>query len=256
MTSAPPKAAEAIVSILIPPACREEVVGDLHERYRSPVHYCADALTTVPYVIASRIRRTSDPQMVLIQAFSLFFAFLAAAWFKDRGFLKLHASLLRLALPAGIAVVGLVFEDAYAAPGQRSPRGLARGPLLGVGLALVAEGVLRWFHPDLGIPGWTVAYGCILSLILTSTARMLLPPMAHQLRGTNVPADWLKPPSASLGNAKAGLRVIQGLTAVLAVMIVTTWIAHQEAVPRLWIFVPLLLLVFVLLIANQFWKRR
>lgn len=256
MPSAPSKAAEAIVAILIPPACREEVAGDLHERYQSPLHYFADALTAIPYVIASRIRRTSDPQIVLIQAFSFFFAFLAAAWFKDRGFLKLHASLLRLAIPAAVALLGLILEDAYAAPGQRSPRGLARGPLVGVGLSLIAEGALRWFHPALAIPGWTIAYGGVLSLILTYTVRMMLPPLAHQLRGTNVPADWLKAQSPSPGGTKSGLRVIQAITAVVAVMIVATWIANQEAVPRLWIVAPLLLLVFVLLIANQFWKRR
>lgn len=256
MPSAPPKAAEAIVAILVPPACREEVVGDLHERYQSPLHYCADALSTIPFVVASRIRRTSDPQMVLIQTFSLFFAFLAAAWFKDREFLKLHGSLLRLVIPAGVAVIGLILEDAYAKPGERSSLGLASGPLLGAGLALLAEGAFRWLHPTLAIPGWTLAYGCVLSLILTTAVRMMLPPVAHQLRGTNVPADWLKTSSATVGGAGTGLRLIQGVTAVVAAMVVATWIANQEAVPRLWVFVPMLLLVFVMLIANQFWKRR
>ena len=31
----PSKTAEAIVALFLPPACREEVLGDLHERYRS-----------------------------------------------------------------------------------------------------------------------------------------------------------------------------------------------------------------------------
>lgn len=256
MPSAPPKAAEAIVAILIPPACREEVVGDLYERYVSPLHYCADALTTIPFVIASRIRRTSDPQIVLIQAFSLFLSFLGAAWLKNRGFLSLHASLLRLAIPAAAAMLGLILEDLYAQPGQRSVMGLARGPLLGIGLALAAEGGLRLFHPDLTIPGWTLAYGSMIGLILTSSVRMLFPPLAHQLRGSNVPADWLKTSSPALANTKTGLRIIQGVAAVLAVMIVATWIANQTAVPRLWIISPLLLLALVLLIANQLWKRR
>jgi type IV secretory pathway TrbD component len=256
MPSAPPKATEAIVAILVPPACREEVVGDLHERYQSPLHYCADAISTVPFVIASRIRRTSDLQILLVQAFSLFFAFLAAAWFKDRGFLKLHGSLLRLAIPAGVAVLGLILEDAYAKPGERSSLGLARGPLLGAGMALLAEGALRWLHPSLAIPGWTLAYGAILSLILTSAVRVMLPPAAQQLRGTNVPADWLKSPSATVGGAKTGLRLIQGVTAVVAAMVVATWIANQEAIPQLWVLAPMLFLAFVILIANQFWKRR
>jgi hypothetical protein len=256
MPSTPPKAAEAIVAILIPPACREEVVGDLYERYVSPLHYCADALTTIPFVIASRIRRTADPQIVLIQAFSLFLSFLGAAWLKDRSFLSLHGSLLRLAIPAAATMLGLILDDVYARPGQRSPKELARGPLIGIGLALAAEGALQIFHPGLTIPGWTLAYGCATGLILTTSVRTLFPPATHQLRGSNVPADWLKTPAPALGNAKTGLRIIQGLVAVLAVMIAATWIANQAEIPRLWIFAPLLLLALVLLIANQLWKRR
>lgn len=256
MPSAPPKAVEAIVAILLPPASREEVVGDLYERYQSPFHYCADALTTIPYVIFSRIRRTADPQFVLIQAFGLFLSFLGAAWFKDRAFLNLHGSLLRLAIPSGVALIGLILEEAYAHPGRRSALGPARGPLLGIGLALILEGGLRFLHPDLAIPGWTVAYGCALALILTSSVRMLLPPPAWQLRGSSVPADWLKPSPPLPGNARTSLRLIQGLTIVVAVVVATTWIANQTAIPQLWIFAPLLLVVFALLIANRLWKRR
>ena len=83
MRSGPSKAAEAIVALLLPPACREEVLGDLHERYRSRLQYFTDALSTVPLVILSRIRRTADPQVLLIQAFALYASFLTAAWFKD-----------------------------------------------------------------------------------------------------------------------------------------------------------------------------
>src|SRR5437016_2809889 len=46
MCSGPSKAAEAIVAVFVPPACREEVLGDLHERYSSPRQYALDALRT------------------------------------------------------------------------------------------------------------------------------------------------------------------------------------------------------------------
>jgi len=59
MHSGPSKTAEAIVAIFVPPACREEVLGDLHERYRSPGQYAMDAVRTVPFVVYSRILRTS-----------------------------------------------------------------------------------------------------------------------------------------------------------------------------------------------------
>jgi hypothetical protein len=60
MHSGPSKTAEAIVAIFVPAVCREEVLGDLHERYRSPGQYALDAVRTVPLVIYSRILRTSS----------------------------------------------------------------------------------------------------------------------------------------------------------------------------------------------------
>lgn len=68
MYSGPSKAAEAIAALFVPPACREEVLGDLRERCSSPRQYAVDALRTIPLVIISRIRRTADPQVLLIQA--------------------------------------------------------------------------------------------------------------------------------------------------------------------------------------------
>ena len=62
MHAGPSKTAEAIVAVFVPPACREEVLGDLHERYRFPLQYGLDALRTVPLVIISKIRRTADPE--------------------------------------------------------------------------------------------------------------------------------------------------------------------------------------------------
>ena len=59
MHSAPPKAVEKIVGLLIPPASREEVLGDLFERYTSSGQYILEALLVVPMVIASRIRRNT-----------------------------------------------------------------------------------------------------------------------------------------------------------------------------------------------------
>ena len=43
MEARPPVLIDAIVRTLIPPACREHVVGDLWERYRSPAQFTLDA---------------------------------------------------------------------------------------------------------------------------------------------------------------------------------------------------------------------
>ena len=61
MTSVPPKGIEPAIGLLIPPACREEVLGDLYQRYVGLPQYIFDAMRAVPLVILSRVRRTTDP---------------------------------------------------------------------------------------------------------------------------------------------------------------------------------------------------
>jgi hypothetical protein len=90
------------------PACCEEVLGDLHERFKSPLRYTADALMTVLLVIFSRIRRTADPQILLIQAFALCMSFLGAARLSGGEVLREQSGLVRLAIPAAMTMLGLI----------------------------------------------------------------------------------------------------------------------------------------------------
>lgn len=61
--TAPPRWMQAVVSSLLPPACREPVLGDLQERFgeRSArarwLGYVGDVVTTVPQVLRSQMRR-------------------------------------------------------------------------------------------------------------------------------------------------------------------------------------------------------
>jgi hypothetical protein len=251
MHRGPSKIAEAIVAVLIPPACRDEVLGDLHERYSSSGQYGLDAVRTIPLVILSRIRRTADPQVLLMQALALYASFSGAAWLTDRTFLSQQWGLLRLAIPVGMAMLGLILEDAYAKPGRRSPLKLAQGPVLGLGLALASQGTFRISNPDLALPTWITLYGCALSLLLSSAVRMLFPPATDQLRGVHVPADWLKQPGGSLGNAGTSTRAVGVVAAIVAVVIVGTWMADRAALPK----ARIVTLLLVLLIAYQVWKR-
>jgi len=68
----PPVLIDAVVRALIPPACREHVIGDLWERYRSPRQFVLDAVRTIPFVVASQIRRTSTLAGIVIHTFILF----------------------------------------------------------------------------------------------------------------------------------------------------------------------------------------
>jgi hypothetical protein len=200
MNSGPSRIAEAVVAIVVPPACREEVLGDLHERFKSPLQYTADALHTVPLVIISRMRRTADPQILLIQAFALYMSFLGAAWLNDGAILQEQWGLLRLAIPAAMATLGLILDDIYANPGRRSPLNLARGPLLGLVMALASQGLLWISNPDLTLPRWVMFYGCAMSLLLSSAVRILVPPVTEQLLGASAPALWLKQAGGSRGS--------------------------------------------------------
>jgi hypothetical protein len=224
METGPSKSAEAIVAILVPPACREEVVGDLHERYRSPSQYAFDALITVPLVILSRIRRTADPQVVLIQAFALYLSFLCAAWFKDAALLQAQWGLLRLAIPAGITLLVVMLEDAYASPGRRSPLSLVRGPVLGLAFALASQGLFLSGNPDLALPRWILLYGSAMSLLLSCAVRMLFPLATQQLHGATAPADWLKQAGSSSENRKALPAIAAAFLLILVALHLWKWL--------------------------------
>jgi hypothetical protein len=73
----PPDWLERIILLAIPAAAREEVAGDLWETYCSPRQYAAEALRTVPFVIASQVRRNLNLPTILLQA-ALIFIFLGA----------------------------------------------------------------------------------------------------------------------------------------------------------------------------------
>jgi hypothetical protein len=240
MNGGPSKTAEAIVAVFVPPACREEVFGDMHEQYHSPLQYGLDALRTIPMVVLSRMRRTADPQVLLLQAFALYGSFLGAAWLKG------GVGPLRLAIPAGIAMVGLMIEEAYSKPGARSLLRLVRGPMVGVGLALLSQAVFR------AVPGWTMLYGCAMGLLLTSAVRMLFSPISEQLQGADSPGLWLKHAGGSGGSLQSIVRVVQGLAAIVALSIIQTWAADHFALPRLRVVTPMVVILFI---AYQVLKR-
>jgi hypothetical protein len=228
MRSGPSKTAEAIVGAFLPPACREEVLGDLYERYRSAGQYAWDAVRTIPLVVISRIRRTADPQMLLMQAFVLYTSFLGAAWLSNRAFLNEQSGLLRLAIPAAMSIFGLVLEDACAKPGRRSPYSLVRGPVLGVGLALASQGIFRVSNSDLAVPKWIMLDGCAMSLVLSSALRILFPPVTRQLQGANVPAQWPKQSGEALGNPVTSVQIVKGIAVVVLLVLWSVYLVWKR----------------------------
>jgi hypothetical protein len=183
MASPPPKI-EACVGLFIPPPCREHVLGDLHERYESPSQYVVDAIFTVPRVIESRIRRTTDAQVLLMEGCVLYMSFLAAAWKLDpRLFLQEPWWLLRLWVPVVLALAALVLWDAYTDPKRRPPLRPILEATFAMGIGVVAQAIAATMLPPLALPRAVVIAGGGMAVLLLSTLRMLFPPDTHHLRG-------------------------------------------------------------------------
>ena len=167
MEPGPSKAAETLLAILIPPACREHVLGDLQERYVRPSQYFTDALSAVPVVILSRIRRVTDPQVLLIEAFALYLAFTVPAYLRHEwAFIYSGQGLVRLAVPAAAALLALVLAGAYADPKKRSPMRPAWQSVFAVACALASQTL-----PLVAIPLPILLYGACLSLPLVLAIR-------------------------------------------------------------------------------------
>ena len=137
----PPALIDGAVRLLIPPACREHILGDLWERYRSPSAFLLDAVRTVPFVIASQIRRTSSVGAVIIQAFLMTVALVTGS----RG---IRPALL----PAAAGLVALVLRDAYKRGPSLSARQVCADIAVGIFGVAVSQALAAAVRPDLLLP--------------------------------------------------------------------------------------------------------
>lgn len=188
---------EKVVGIFIPPACREEVLGDLRERNEGVQLFIYDALRTVPFVIVSRIQRTTDSVVLLMEAFCCYVSFLAVALVADRSMIATQEGLLRLAVPGAIALFVLVVADAYANPKKKS----VLRPVVAVALAFACVFLAHVVHPLL--PGMMLAVGSGMSMMLLLAMRMLFPPLADRPQQAQGPAFWQKQEIVAAGVLKA-----------------------------------------------------
>jgi hypothetical protein len=190
MKEAPPRKLEAVVALLVPPARREEVLGDLHERYTNPRQYVTDAIRTVPLVVASQIRRTTDLGVLFLEAFSLYFCFFA-------GMLRLHLGnaplmpeeprALSLLIPMAVALVALRFVDAYSNGQKRSTLKLILGTATAVAVVFLSEAALSLAGSNLALSGWGLLRGGILAVALLSMLRTAFPSGAGAIRPAAAP---------------------------------------------------------------------
>jgi len=81
--------------------------------------------------------------------------------------------------------------------------------------------------------------------------RLLFPPVTQQLLGANAPAHWLKQAGGSRGSPPGIIRVLKGISAVVALAIVGTWMTKRSMPPK----AGVLMLFAVLLVAYRILKR-
>ena len=140
----PPVVIESMVRLLVPPASREHVMGDLSERYRSPRQYLMDAFHSLPLIIASQVRRTLNIGRIGVVAITLFFLLNANA----------RSSWLAAALPTLLATAGLILRDAYRTPSS-IPFAATEPRLAAIDVGVAAGCVLLWQSlADLLAPQW------------------------------------------------------------------------------------------------------
>ena len=192
---------EKIVGILIPPACREEVLGDLRERNAGAQLFLYDALRTVPFAIASRIQRTTDSVVLLMEAFCCYVSFLSVAFVAEPSMITKQEGLLRLAIPCAIALTVLVIADAYANPRKKS----VLRPFVAVSLSFACVFLVHVIRPLL--PPMILAVGCGMSIMLLLALRMLFPPLADRPQQAQGPAFWQKQEIVAAGVLKATVAV-------------------------------------------------
>jgi hypothetical protein len=169
LETCPPVLIDAVVRMLIPPACREHVVGDLWERYRSPLGYILDAARTVPFVVASQIRRTSKVSMVFVHAFVFFVAFVAAA-----------GGVRPAIAPAMAGILAFVLRDAYKSGVALSARQVARDVAVAVVFVAISQLLIAVAWPDLLRP--RSAVGAIVAFGMVFLIRLQNPGLANHPR--------------------------------------------------------------------------
>ena len=195
MESGPPKIIEKLVAWLIPPASREEVLGDLRERNETTTQFLFEAAYTIPFVIYSRIRRTTDAVVALMQAGSMYTAFVMSAAWLDRGLLANERGFARLAIPPVVALAVLMLADAYSNPKRRWPLKPVFAVILAMGAALGCEVWLdRW-----SLPADVLSWGLGMSALIVSTLRLIFPPVTERPQAAHAPAFWQKLELTPLG---------------------------------------------------------
>lgn len=150
----PPAVLARLIGLIIPPSAREAVLGDLEERYRSPTQYASEGIRTMPYLIASRSRRTSSIAILGLQAFVLI-ACLGVTLPDLPG--QSVPSWAQGGIPAAAALLALLLRNIYRGAEGPAKRGL--GDALAAAAAMLASQLVLYALASRIGPEWMLPRG-------------------------------------------------------------------------------------------------
>lgn len=131
-------------------------------------------------------------RIFLLEALVVVYSFTAAAFHSDRPSIATDAwGLVRLAIPAAAALLGLGIRDRQARNKTRSPHDTVIDILAAYGLALLSQAALFALKPDWILPRWAPTQGGFVGIMLVAICRSLFPPNSRRVRSE--PAlltDW------------------------------------------------------------------
>lgn len=117
METCPPRIIEAIIERLVPPASRESVLGDWNESYASTPDYVLRALSALPLLVASQVRRTFKVGRVVSQAVMLYLAY-ALIFFARPSSPLAHEVLIPILIVICTALLALVISGCLCRSGR------------------------------------------------------------------------------------------------------------------------------------------
>ena len=215
MEARPRPVVEAVVGQLLPPACREHVLGDLHERYVSDSQYVHDAVRTIPFAIWGQIRRTSSLPLVFAEFGAVYVASLSALGMFEPGTLSNTSAPLRPGLPAFAALAAVVLRDAWLGRTPRPNPQIAADAAVGIGCATVTQALLLDVGSPLALSSYAFLAGSATSLMLLSAVRILLSPINQHTAKASAGGAMNSTPSNYPGRMQRDLRFWWWAIAVL-----------------------------------------
>jgi hypothetical protein len=168
--SQPSPLIERLVRVLTPPEAREYVLGDLRERYVSPLRYLRDAVSVLSSAIGTRLRRTTHLLGIVVGVafywFGVFYGNMQSHW-------------IVAAIPTVAAVFAGVIRDTYRVLPGKQPVSALLDVAVFVGSALLSQAVVALVAPDylLNLPALTVGLpiGAVLVFLVRWQASGLVP---------------------------------------------------------------------------------